>query len=87
MTQTAQRYNYNGSGQRVKVTDSTDSAATRYFLYDGMMPVLEFDADKNVSASYLYGADGVVYRRKAVAVAHWHFDEGNGNDCCTMWTV
>ena len=74
VTQTV-RYNYNGNGQRVKVADSE---GTRYFLYDGMMPVLEFDADKNVSASYLYGADGVVYRRKAVAVAHWHFDEGNG---------
>ena len=77
VTQTL-NYAYDGSGQRVKVTDSTDSAATRYFLYDGMMPVLELDSNKNVTASYLYGADGVVYRRKPVATAHWHFDEGNG---------
>ena len=28
--------------------------------------------------SYLYGADGVVYRRQHNAVAHWHFDEGTG---------
>ena len=68
-------YAYDGSGQRVKVTDSR---GTRYFLYDGLMPVLELDASKNVTASYLYGADGVVYRRKHNAVAYWHFDEGNG---------
>ena len=53
-------YAYDGSGQRVKVTDSR---GTRYFLYDGLMPVLELDASKNVTASYLYGADGVVYRK------------------------
>ena len=68
-------YAYDGSGQRVKVTDS---GGTRYFLYDGMMPVLELDSNKKVTASYLYGADGVVYRRKHIAAAHWHFDEGNG---------
>ena len=42
------------------------------------MPVLELDANKHITASYLYGADGVVYRRKHNAVAHWHFDEGTG---------
>ena len=68
-------YGYDGSGQRVKVTDS---GGTRYFLYDGGMPVLELDANKKITTSYLYGADGVVYRRKHNAVAHWHFDEGNG---------
>ena len=68
-------YAYDGSGQRVKVTDSS---GTRYFLYDGGMPVLELDANKKITASYLYGANGVVYRRKHDAVAHWHFDEGNG---------
>ena len=41
----------------------TDSNGTRYFLYDGGMPVLELDAQKAITASYLYGADGVVYRR------------------------
>ena len=56
----------------------TDSGGTRYFLYDGGMPVLELDANKKITTSYLYGADGVVYRRKHNAVAHWHFDEGNG---------
>ena len=68
-------YAYDGNGQRVKVTDS---GGTRYFLYDGLMPVLELDADKKVTASYVYGADGVVYRRQHIATAHWHFDEGNG---------
>ena len=77
VTQTL-KYSYDGGGQRVKVTDSTDSSATRYFLYDGMMPVLELDSSKNVVASYLYGADGAVYRRKHIAAAYWHFDEGNG---------
>ena len=38
-------------------------SGTRYFLYDGGMPLLELDASKNISTSYLYGADGVVYRR------------------------
>ena len=56
----------------------TDSGGTRYFLYDGGMPVLELDANKKITSSYLYGANGVVYRRKHNAVAHWHFDEGNG---------
>ena len=42
------------------------------------MPLLELDTNKKITASYLYGADGVVYRRKHIAVAHWHFDEGNG---------
>ena len=68
-------YAYDGSGQRVKVTDGS---GTRYFLYDGGMPVLELDTNKKITASYLYGADGVVYCRKHTAVAHWHFDEGTG---------
>ncbi len=68
-------YAYDGSGKRVKVTDSR---GTRYFLYDGLMPVLELDAQKNITASYFYGGNGVVYRRKHNAVAHWHFDEGTG---------
>ncbi len=68
-------YAYDGGGQRVK---TTDSSGTRYFLYDGGMPVLELDENKKITNSYLYGADGVVYRRKHNAVAHWHFDEGNG---------
>ncbi len=68
-------YAYDGGGQRVKVTDS---GGTRYFLYDGGMPVLELDQNKKITTSYLYGADGVVYRRKHNAVAHWHFDEGTG---------
>ena len=54
-------YDYDGSGQRVKVTDS---GGTRYFLYDGLMPVLELDAAKKVAHSYLYGANGVVYRQE-----------------------
>ncbi len=66
-------YAYDGGGRRVKVTDSD---GTRYFLYGGLMPVLELDANKKITASYLYGADGVVYRRKHDAVAYWHFDEG-----------
>ena len=74
-TQKTIAYGYDGSGQRVKVTDSS---GTRYFLYDGGMPVLELDQNKHITASYLYGADGVVYRRKHNAVAHWHFDEGTG---------
>ena len=74
MTQTL-NYAYDGSGQRVKVTDS---GGTRYFLYDGGMPVLELDANKKIVSSYLYGANGVVYCRKHDAVAHWHFDEGDG---------
>ena len=39
---------------------------------------MELDATKNITAAYLYGADGVVYRRKHTAIAHWHFDEGSG---------
>ena len=64
VTQTVS-YSYDGAGQRVKVTDS---GGTRYFLYDGGMPLLELNATKNITASYLYGADGVVYRKKHTAV-------------------
>ena len=60
------------------MTPPTLCQGTRYFLYDGGMPVLELDANKKITTSYLYGADGVVYRRQHNAVAHWHFDEGNG---------
>ena len=74
-------YAYDGSGQRVK---TTDSGGTRYFLYDGGMPVLELDQNKKITNSYLYGADGVVYRRKHNAVAHWHFDEGKRHSPHTM---
>ena len=41
----------------------TDSRGTRYFLYDGLMPVLELDASKSITSSYVYGASGVIYRR------------------------
>lgn len=54
-------YGYDGMGQRVKVTDSE---GTQYFLYDSLMPVLELDSGKNTTASYVYGANGVIYRRK-----------------------
>ena len=53
-------YSYDGAGRRVKVQDSH---STRYFLYDGGMPILELDSTKNITASYLTGADGVVYRQ------------------------
>ena len=72
---------YDGAGRRVKVSDSS---GTRYFLYDGGMPVLELDQHKNITHIYLTGADGVVYRRKHQTgtahkpVARWHFDEGSG---------
>ena len=39
-------YVYDGGGQRVKVTDSS---GTRYFLYDGGMPVLELDENKKIT--------------------------------------
>ena len=60
-------YGYGGAGRRVKVTDS---GGTRYCLYDGGMPLLELDSTKNITAAYLYGADGIVYRRKHTAIAH-----------------
>ena len=37
------------AGQRVKVTDS---GGTRYFLYDGGMPVLELDANKKITTRF-----------------------------------
>ena len=64
-TQQTVNYSYDGGGQRVKVTDSN---GTRYFLYDGGMPVMEFDGNMNSTSSYLYGANGVVYRRKHQAL-------------------
>lgn len=59
-TQKTIAYGYDGAGKRVKVQNSQ---GTRYFVYDGGMPVLELDQNKKIIASYLYGADGVVYRR------------------------
>ena len=63
-------YAYDGAGQRVKVTDS---GGTRYFLYDGGMPLLELNATKNITASYLYGADGVVYRKKHTSTPSYEY--------------
>ena len=69
VTQTVS-YSYDGAGQRVKVTDS---GGTRYFLYDGGMPLLELNAAKNITASYLYGTDGVVYRKKHTSTPSYEY--------------
>ncbi len=73
VTQTVS-YSYDGAGQRVKVTDS---GGTRYFLYDGGMPLLELNATKNITASYLYGADGVVYRKKHTTTPTYEYHHTN----------
>ena len=63
-------YAYDGAGQRVKVTDSS---GTRYFLYDSGMPLLELNSTKTITASYLYGADGVVYRKKHTSTPSYEY--------------
>ena len=60
-------YAYDGDGNRVKVTDNS---GTRYFLYSGSKKLLELDANKSVTAYYLHGADGMVYRRKVATDAY-----------------
>lgn len=53
---------YDCDGNRVKMMDNS---GTKYFLYEGINPVLEFDVHKQVTAYYVYGADGIVYCKKS----------------------
>ena len=48
----------------------TDNSGTRYFLYSGSKKLLELDGNKSVTAYYLHGADGMVYRRKVATDAY-----------------
>ena len=62
-------YSYDGDGNRVKLVDNS---GTTYFLYDGINPILELDVNKNVTAYYVYGADGIVYRKKVSGAYEYH---------------
>ena len=53
-------YLYDADGNRRKVVDSS---GTRYVLYDGGAPLMELDENKNITAYYVYGAAGVIYKR------------------------
>ena len=53
-------YFYDADGNRRKVVDSS---GTKYVLYDGGAPLLELDENKNITAYYVYGAAGVIYKR------------------------
>ena len=76
-------WKYDGIGNRIEEISHTygTQPTSRYFLYDGSRPVLELNAQKQVEYAYLYGANGVVYRRKfipASAKARWRFDDASG---------
>jgi len=66
---------YNGDGLRAWKTNSTN---TTYFLYDGILPVVELNSSGSVAATNTFGAAGLVSRRTGSTSVFYSFDsEGN----------
>ena len=66
---------YNGDGLRAW---KQNSIGRTYFLYDGIVPVVELDSSGSVIATNAFGADGLVSRRTASTSVFYAFDsEGN----------
>ena len=68
-------YAYDGGGNRVKEQVGNQ---TRYFLYSGSKKILELDGSKQVTAYYVHGADGIVYRRKVSGEYEYHHKDWLG---------
>jgi hypothetical protein len=45
-----------------------------FFLYDGAVPVAEFDASGNLVASNTFGANGLISRRSGSTTVYYTFD-------------
>jgi RHS repeat-associated protein len=66
---------YRGDGLRAW---KQNSSSRIYFLYDGIVPVVELDATGGVTATNTYGAAGLVSRQAGSATVFYSFDsEGN----------
>jgi RHS repeat-associated protein len=66
---------YTGDGLRAWKQNSTTRT---YFLYDGIMPVLEMDSNAYVTATNSFGTLGLVSRREGGSSTFYSFDsEGN----------
>jgi RHS repeat-associated protein len=62
---------YNGDGLRAWKENAT---ATTYFLYDGIIPVVEFDSSGSVMATNTFGAAGLASRNSATTSVFYSFD-------------
>ena len=66
---------YNGDGLRAW---KENSSSRTYFLYDGIVPVVEIDSSANVIATNAFGSNGLVSRREGSTSVFYSFDsEGN----------
>jgi RHS repeat-associated protein len=66
---------YTGDGLRAW---KQNSSGRRYFLYDGIVPVVELDSSGSVTATNTFGAAGLVSRQAGSAGVFYSFDsEGN----------
>jgi RHS repeat-associated protein len=66
---------YTGDGLRAWKQNST---ARTYFLYDGLLPVVEMDSSGSVTATNSFGTSGLVSRRAGSLSVFYSFDsEGN----------
>jgi len=66
---------YAGDGLRAW---KQNSSARTYFLYDGILPIIEVDSSSTVTATNTFGAHGLVSRREGNTSVFYSFDsEGN----------
>ena len=66
---------YTGDGLRAW---KENSSGRTYFLYDGIVPVVELDSSGSVTATHTFAANGLVSRREGSTSVFYSFDsEGN----------
>jgi len=71
---TAQTDGYSADGLRA--WKQTGGSTTRtYFLYDGSQAVCEYDSTGALTASNVFGADGLISRRTAGASVFYNYDD------------
>lgn len=69
---TALAAGYMGDGLRA--WKQTAAGARTYFLYDGLLPVVELNATGGITATTTFGARGLVSRREGLASFFYTFD-------------
>jgi RHS repeat-associated protein len=70
---TALTAGYRGDGLRAW---NENSSTRTYFLYDGIVPVVELDSSGAVLATNSFGASGLISRREASTTVYYTFDAG-----------
>ncbi|HEY3265618.1 MAG TPA: RHS repeat-associated core domain-containing protein [Armatimonadota bacterium] len=70
------QYAYNGNGLRTK---RKQGSVTTYYLYDGMVPVVELNAAGTVKAVNTFGANGLVSRWTPAAGTTFYEFDAHGN--------